>query len=418
MFEIKRKVYVLLSMLKDTFWFILLLPLSFFLLVVMRLVRPVLIIRLGWLVSWRIGHYAGNIDMYLCEKKAGINTIDRRVLDIWCDRTKSCNAQLTKMWGREIYIMPKWMIYPVFLLNKKIPGGRVHEIPETRSHDKDILNLVPTVCPNPNLSFTKKEKERGGVELRKLGIKKGSKFVCLTVRDSAYLEKQKIEANSSVDWNYHNYRNSNIEDYELVILKLVELGFYVIRMGVVVEKPLACAKNNSMVIDYAFENLRTDFMDVYMAYKCEFCISTATGYDALPSLFRKPLVIVNYSHIEYFPTFPMDITIFKKIRYIKTKKYLSIKSIIDSGIGRFTHSDDFTHFGIELVKNTPEEIMDATLEMVEMIKGKQVDEWYNEKIRKKVELIYRGSKLNGEILSKFGTRFMQNNPYLLKDCDD
>ena len=34
-------------------------------------------------------------------------------------------------------------------------------------------------------------------------------------------------------------------------------------------------------------------MDVYLAYKCIFCISSGLGYDVLPAIFRKPIVYTN-----------------------------------------------------------------------------------------------------------------------------
>ena len=410
--EFNRKLYLLGQTLKNIFGFVILLPFTITLLAIIKLISPIVIIRFGWLVSWRIGHYAGNTDMYLCEKKAGINIIDKKTIDVWCDRTISCNNQLTKMWKRKINIIPKWIVYPILILNKKIPGGRIHEIPKTKGDDKDILNLVPTICAEPNIKFTDEEEIRGQEGLLKLGIGKNAKFVCLTVRDSAYLEKQKKESRSGVDWSYHDYRNSNIDNYKLAILELVKFGYYVIRMGVVVEKPFSCGTNK--VIDYAFNGLRTDFMDIYLGYKCEFCITTATGFDAIPALFRKPLLVTNYSHIEYFQTNPKTITIFKKIRE-KNSNYLSIISILDRGIGRFVRSNQFFDAGVELIENTPEEIKDAVVEMVLRLNDGWTDSWYDDQIRGKIALMYSGSDLNGKILSRIGTKFLKDNLYLIKD---
>lgn len=410
--DFNRKMYILFRYGKNTVFFLFTLPLSIILLLVVRSIYPLIIVRMGWLISWRIGHYAGNVDMYLCEKKANINTVHGRSLDVWCDRTKACNSQLRKMWGREINILPNAILYPVILLNDLIPGGGRHKIPKTKSDDKDILNLVSSVCQDPNLYFTCIEKKRGQMLLKELGV--SGKFVCLTVRDSAYLEKQKKDCKSNVDWSYHNYRDSDIDTYELAINRLIELGYYIIRMGVIVEKPIRL--KSEYIIDYAYDGIRTDFMDVYLAYACDFCITTATGYDALPSLFRKPLCVVNYGHIEYFQTFPDSITIFKKVRVLESGEYLSLRKIINKGIGRIVRTDDFYSAGVELVDNTSEEIRDAVVEMALRFSGKWNDCWYDDVARSIVEEIYKDSELNGEIQSRLGTSFLRDNMWILDDC--
>jgi putative glycosyltransferase (TIGR04372 family) len=410
--EVYRKLYVLVQIFNDSLGFVILLPFSISLLAIIRFISPIVVIRFDSLVSWRIGHYAGNIDMYLCEKKAGINLIDKKTVDIWCDRTKSCNTQLTKMWKQNINIIPKWILYPIIILNNIIPGGKLHKIPKTKSDDKDILNLATSICKEPNIRFTEEEEVRGQEGLLKLGIDINAKYVCLTVRDSAYLEKQKRESRSGVDWSYHDYRNSEIDDYKLAALELVKLGYYVIRMGVVAEKSFSCGTDK--VIDYAFKGLRTDFMDIYLGAKCEFCITTATGYDAIPSLFRKPLLVVNYTHIEYFQTNPKTITIFKIIRDMNSN-YLSIKTILDKGIGRFGRTNQFRDAGVELIANKPEEIRDAAIEMVLRLEDKWDDSWYDVEVKDKVACFFSNSKLNGDILSRYGTQFLKDNLYLLDD---
>ena len=62
-------------------------------------------------------------------------------------------------------------------------------------------------------------------------------------------------------------------------------------MGAVVKKPIDT--NNKMIIDYASNNLRTDFMDIYLGSQCEFCLTTGTGFDGITLMFRKPNIYVN-----------------------------------------------------------------------------------------------------------------------------
>ena len=60
---------------------------------IMRLIRPWLLVRLGGLISTRIGHFAANTELYLCENKAGINVPSQRYIDIfYMDGKPVCNC--------------------------------------------------------------------------------------------------------------------------------------------------------------------------------------------------------------------------------------------------------------------------------------------------------------------------------------
>src|SRR5687768_6680432 len=59
--------------------------------VVLWLVRPWFLVRLGSLPSARIGHFAGNTELYLCERDAGINVPRRLHVDIFFLEDRPCN---------------------------------------------------------------------------------------------------------------------------------------------------------------------------------------------------------------------------------------------------------------------------------------------------------------------------------------
>lgn len=61
--------------------------------------------------------------------------------------------------------------------------------------------------------------------------------------------------------------------------------------------------DNPKIIDYATNGMRSDFMDIYLAAKCLFCISTGLGFDAVPTVFRRPVVYVNHTPVGYLHTF-------------------------------------------------------------------------------------------------------------------
>ena len=303
------------------------------------------LIRFGELFSSRIGHLAGNLECYLCERDAGMHP---RGIDIWVpQKMDACNAQLLRMVRRTVRMWPAPLVRLVSLLNCMFDGWQKHII-DTQQHDRDIYNLYERFPPH--LAFTKAEQARGKDQLAKWGI--ASRFVCLIVRDGAYL--------SSLD--YHRYRDSDIATYREAALALAERGYTVFRMGAKVAKTFKV--DHPRVIDYATNGMRSDFMDVYLAAHCAFCVTSGTGLDAVCASFRRPMCFVNYAPFEYLPTwFAGSLAIWK--HYEKDGKRMTVEEIAKSDAGHFMRAEEFEIAGIKLADNTPEEIRDAVLEMEE-----------------------------------------------------
>ena len=68
-------------------------------------------------------------------------------------------------------------------------------------------------------------------------------------------------------WSYHSYRNFSVESLKLAAEFFADKGYFVLRMGKVVEEKLH--SNNKKIIDYANTNLRSDFADMYLLANCE-----------------------------------------------------------------------------------------------------------------------------------------------------
>ena len=69
-------------------------------LLIIYLISSKFLIRFQPLISNRIGHFAGNTELYLCEKEMKINTPTQKYLDLFfCHDV--CNLQLHKMWKKK-----------------------------------------------------------------------------------------------------------------------------------------------------------------------------------------------------------------------------------------------------------------------------------------------------------------------------
>ena len=60
---------------------------------------------------------------------------------------------------------------------------------------------------------------------------------------------------------------------------------------------------NPMIIDYANYGMRTEFLDIYLGAHCDFCISTSAGWDAIPLIFRRPIVYAPVTPLGYIFSF-------------------------------------------------------------------------------------------------------------------
>src|SRR3989344_7242242 len=96
--------------------------------VVIRLIRPWLLVRWRDLISPRIGHFAANTELYLCERDAGINVPKQRHVDFFFTEGPICNRQLAIMWKRILRVWPSWIMLSLRHVNRLILGEAAHEI--------------------------------------------------------------------------------------------------------------------------------------------------------------------------------------------------------------------------------------------------------------------------------------------------
>jgi len=379
--------------------------------VVIRLIKPWLLVRWGEMASSRIGHFAGNIELYLCEREAGINLPRQCHMDLLFMRRPICNQQLAKMWKRVLRVWPAWILYPIFRVNRLIPGGAIHEIGNNTQEDRDVHNLLDRFPPH--LKFNAEEDAYGEAGLRAMGIPIGVPFVCLIVRDSAYLDAHLPTG----AWGYHNYRDCDIQNYVLAAEELADRGYFVIRMGAKVRE--AMKTTHPRVIDYATNGMRSDFMDIYLGAKCEFCISMGTGFDAVPLVSRRPIAYVNMVPLGHLATYRTQFLGITKHHVLKAQNQeLTLAEIFAHCVGFCSSTSDYASQGVGLIENTPEEIRDLVIEMTERLNGTWQAQEKDEHLQRRFWEIFskgaicvdRDRPIHGEIRSRFGATFLRNNP--------
>lgn len=383
---------------------------------VIRLLHPWFLVRFGDLIASRVGHFAGNTELYLCERDADINQPKQRHVDIFCMLAPVSNKQLATMWKRVIpHIWPSWLLASVRRLNQAMPGYELYVVGKNTQHDRDVHNLLDRFPPH--LQFTDEEEARGKAGLRELGIPEGAPYVCLMVRDSAYLTSHQLPGHQKADFSYHDYRDCDIQNFVLAAEELAGRGYFVVRMGAKVHE--AINTPHPRVIDYATNGMRTDFMDVYLGAKCTFCLTSGTGWDSIAwSTFRRPVVVTNCVPIGYSVTFSSKFLLTAK-RLISSdqRRELSLREISAQGIGAELNGNADKLKNIQFVENTPEEIRDVAIEMTERLNGTWREHEGDEALQKRFwELfptdavsIANGGALHGQIRARFGASFLRAN---------
>jgi putative glycosyltransferase (TIGR04372 family) len=385
--------------------------------VMLVVIRPLICIRFGVLISDRIGHFVLNTELHECRRDADRIVSGRRTFDVWTLATKQgtftplvCNQQVLTMWRRVICIWPVWCVDPILKATEWVPSGHRHRL--DGGSDRDVDNYLEKTTPH--LKFTEEELAHGECLLLDLyGVEPKDTVVCLMVRDSAYLNLIQPET----DWNYHNYRDQCIEDYVEAAQFLASKNCYVFRMGTTVKQPFECGTDK--VIDYANDPQRTAFLDVYLAWRCLFAISSSCGWDALPCAFRKPFIQINYAPLGYLATwFEHSLATLREHRDGPQGRALGSTEIVACGAATAVTSDDFAAGGITLVSNTPQEIRDVTEEMWERLHGLWEDTEEDEQRQQRfweqypMDLIteHSGGPAHGVRRMRIGAKFLRNHP--------
>jgi len=162
-------------------------------------------------------------------------------------------------------------------------------------------------------------------------------------------------------------------------------------------------------------------MDIYLGAKCDFCLSSGTGFDGITYIFRKPVAYTNL--VEFgcmISHHKNNLIITKSFINKKNKKKLSITDIFSSNFEQNLTADKLELNDIELKENSPEEIRDLVIEMDERLNGNWNETKEDLLLQEKFWMIWKENikRLNlkipmyGKIKSRFGSKYLRENQYL------
>jgi putative glycosyltransferase (TIGR04372 family) len=333
---------------------------SLFIVIFLRIISPVLIVRLGQLPCINFGDFLMLTSLYVCKKQLNLEQPKKKFLDIiyLYNPNNFYNKYLEKMWSKEFKIYKSSIFHKINQVNSLLPNSENHSISLfSNGRENDVDNLIAQHQP---LTFSNKEIEVGTKELKKLGINFTSdRFVCLAIRDQEFTKMKMKNVNFS--YEDYEYRNDDINDFLEGAEELTKKGYFVLRVGRINQKPLK--SKNKKIIDYGASEIRSDFMDLFIGANCHFCISSGYGFDYLPYIFNKMIGVLEFPLGET-RTFSNKIIILPRKYYSTSEaKYLSINDIFKEKIEFEGNSKLLKNKNIVIKKFNSNEIRDFMLEV-------------------------------------------------------
>ncbi len=406
-------------------------PFAFFLLILIKIISPFYLIRWHCTISTRIGHYACNLNLYLCEKEQKVINSRIKTFDIFYDRKVVCNEQLKKMFRRKMFFLPWFIMYPVNHLNeiffeKFFKRKNLHDLGYYRTLEKKEDFFVPPLSnfdkfnvidkSKIQMEFSDKEISIGLNNLNKMGLNNNSKIVSLVIRDADYL-KDKYK---NISYQHHSHRDTNLDFYLKAVKYLTENGYNVVIFGNLFEKDYQEISRLKNVIFYSNSKYYSDFMDIFLISRSKFVISSITGLDEVPSAFKIPILEVGVVPFCLQRTYSdLYISLFKNYFSKSLNRNLTMSEIFENNL----HSiDGNTYLNNELrfVHPSTDEIFFACKEMCERIENKYIESEEDINNQKKFKDLYnyyikikQPNRITLENKGKVAKEFLKNNLSLL-----
>lgn len=353
--------------------------LAFPTILILWILKPIVWLKVGKLRAERIGHLVMNTDLFLRRSQLGVYP-DGPYYCFLCNPQGLANRQLLTMFKRILQVYESRILTLMF--DGSLPLLKLtpfyQELPLNSNEYYEFNNA------KPSLYFTPDEIEKGRRVLDQMGVNtKEVEYICIFSRDDAYL-KNKVPHN---DWSYHNSRNSDIDGLIKTVKYLIEKGFTVVRIGSIAKKPINFS--HEKMIDYSFSKYQSDFLDIFLLAHCKFTIASgASGIIAVANCFDIPVLEVNASECYTFtPIGKNCLYIPKKYKYRNSNRYIHFKDAIKFGLSW----RDQTDLGLEPEENSPQDILEATEEMLARLENKFKYSHESEKLIQSYHKLWAGS---------------------------
>jgi putative glycosyltransferase (TIGR04372 family) len=308
----------------------------------------------------RIGHLAAEVDCFL--KKVRLGQIDgsgKRYF-ILAPAKRVANVCLLDYWRQYVRVLSHPVVCGILGLMTRGPLMR-HSINSylfAIGQSAEYYTVEAQWQGRPALLQLRPEHHAMGARfLADAGVPKGAWFVCVHARDGGY---------SPRDESVHNYRNMSAENLLSAMREIVARGGWCILMGDSSSKPLEPMRG---VVDYAHHPARSAELDIILCATCRFFLGNTSGLFLVSSVFGVPSALTNQIPFAATGFRHGDLSIPKRIRRVGQPRFMTAPEILRSPIASFRMSRLYSDAQVELIENSPEEIRDLVVEMIDTLEG-------------------------------------------------
>jgi len=206
----------------------------------------------------------------------------------------------------------------------------------------------------PVLKLDPRHKKEGWEILYSMGVAKNSWFVVTHVRQSLINEIDSV-----------SQRNSNIASYLPAYAEIIRRGGTVVRIG---NPTMPRVESMQGFYDTAHNENLPDWFDLFLVAESKFFLGSASGPCSLAATFATPLVMSNIA-ANCFPVSEQDIFLPKLLREKSSGRLLTFKETLIPQLQYLFNGKIFDELGLETIDNEPEDLVNATIEMLQRIEG-------------------------------------------------
>ena len=201
----------------------------------------------------------------------------------------------------------------------------------------------------------------GRARLARIGLPADAWFVAMHVRDPAF--HGEAEGRRRLDLAA---RDADVSTYLSAVERVVARGGYVVRLGSSTAPELPPVPG---LIDYAHSEVRAADLDLVLIAAARCMIATLSGPAHVASVVGTPTIHTNGFASTLHAT-ARDIWLPKLYRERSSGRTLSLAEMISSPFRGELRGSGFDDYGMDLVSNSPDDLAEATDEMLDRLEGR------------------------------------------------